>query len=182
METSDMVGAFRSLVLNQMEAALCTLDACVGRCPEGLWTAAMDGEVFCQLAFHAAFYADYYLGRDGDSFRDQDFHRDHASVFRDYEELEDRAPVLLYERGFVRAYIGHCRWRTGPALAAETGESLAGPTGFGRLSSCHTRAELYINNIRHVQHHAAQLSLKLASAGLGFVPWVGSGWREAASG
>ncbi len=174
-----MVEAFKKLVRDQLEAALSTLAHCVNRCPHEEWDSRFLDEVFCQSAFHAVFYADYYLGKDPASLRDQDFHRAGASVFRDYEELEDRKPALLYDRDFILAYIAHCRAKIQTALAAEDEESLNGPTGFGRLSSCHTRAELYLNNTRHVQHHAAQLSMRLAIAGGDFVPWVGSGWREA---
>jgi hypothetical protein len=43
-----------------------------------------------------------------------------------------------------------------------------------------SRAELHVYNIRHIHHHAAQLSLRLRlDTGRG-VDWVGSGWREAA--
>lgn len=43
--------------------------------------------------------------------RDQPFHRENAASFRDYEELEDREPALLYERAFIKRYVEHCRAR-----------------------------------------------------------------------
>ena len=40
------------------------------------------------------------------------------------------------------------------------------------------RAELHVYSIRHIQHHAAQLSLRLRlDAGVA-IPWIGVGWRE----
>jgi hypothetical protein len=42
-----------------------------------------------------------------------------------------------------------------------------------------SRAELHIYNIRHIQHHAGQLSLRLRLETGEGVDWVGSGWREA---
>jgi hypothetical protein len=42
-----------------------------------------------------------------------------------------------------------------------------------------SRAELYVYNLRHIQHHAAQLSLRLRLDHGVNIAWVGSGWREA---
>ena len=39
------------------------------------------------------------------------------------------------------------------------------------------RAELYVYNIRHIRHHAAQLILRLKSSADMDVPWARSGWR-----
>ena len=39
-------------------------------------------------------------------------------------------------------------------------------------------AELYVFIIRHVQHHAAQLILRLRLDADLDVPWIGAGWRE----
>jgi hypothetical protein len=48
--------------------------------------------------------------------------------------------------------------------------------GFARRTF--SRAELYAYNTRHIQHHAAQLSLRLRiDAGVD-IPWIGLGWRE----
>ena len=42
-----------------------------------------------------------------------------------------------------------------------------------------SRAELYVYNTRHLQHHAAQLSLRLRLDAGVHTPWFGGGWREA---
>jgi hypothetical protein len=134
---------------------------------------------FCQVAFHALFYADYYLSPTGDeaAFRAQPFHRGHADFFGDYEEFQDRAPTRRYDRPALRAYVGHCRGKLSEAIAAETEQTLSAWCGFeGRPL---TRAELYVYAIRHTQHHAAQLSLRLRLDAGQDVPWVGYGWREA---
>ena len=57
-------------------------------------------------------------------------------------------------------------------------ESLAGPSGFWWYKI--PRGEFHLNNIRHVQHHASQLSLRLRRAAGIQTHWVGSGWKEAA--
>jgi hypothetical protein len=171
-----MLATIKELLANQFAAALCTLNTCIGRCPESAWNAKVGNARFCQVAFHALFYTDYYLGENEGSFREQLFHRDHQEFFGDYEEFEDREPVRLYERGAIKVYVQHCRRKAAEAIAAETEESLQAQASFQRRTF--SRAELHVYNIRHIQHHAAQLSLRLRIDAQVDIPWIGSGWRE----
>jgi hypothetical protein len=171
-----MLGTLKQLLTNQYAAALCTLSACIERCPEAAWSARVGNMAFCQVVYHTLFYADYYLGPGERGFRDQPFHRAHKDLFRDYEEFEDRAPVLLYDRPMIKSYLGHCRQKAVEVVALETAESLTGPSGFERRTF--SRAELHVYNIRHIQHHAAQLSLRLRLDFGESIPWFGSGWRD----
>jgi hypothetical protein len=164
------------LIARQFEAALCTLAVCVDRCPGASWNGPVANLAFCQVAFHTLFYADYYLGPDDDSFRQQVYHREHAEVFRDYEELEDRPQRLLYDKAAIRDYLAFCGRKLRDALAAETEESLPGSCGFRRRGDL-SRAELYVYNLRHVQHHAAQLSLRLRLDVHEDIPWIAAGWQ-----
>src|SRR5688500_16463564 len=100
-----MLNTFKELVAHQFDAAFCTLNACIDRCPETAWNARVANHKFCQVVFHTLFYADFYLGPDEQSFRQQPFHRENERFFRDYEEFEDRAPVLLYDKGAIKAYL-----------------------------------------------------------------------------
>lgn len=169
-----MLDQMKTLLGNQLGAAIRTLAHAVERCPDSAWLAPVVNWKFCQVAFHTAFFADLYLGRGIDGLRGQPFHRSHADAFRDYEELEPRPPAHTYERTFIERYIEHCRVKSAAALAAETAETFAGPSGFEWLKI--TRAEVYPYNARHIQHHAAQLSLRLRSDHNVEVPWVRSGW------
>ncbi|MBI1902742.1 MAG: DinB family protein [Planctomycetia bacterium] len=171
-----MLATFKALIGSQFEAALCTLNACLDRCPEAAWNSRVGNHLFCQVAFHTLFYADYYLGPNEESFSGQPFHRENEHFFRDYEEFEDHAPVLLYDKASIKKYLEHCRRKAAQGIAAESEDSLKARAGFQRRAF--SRAELYVYNIRHVQHHAAQLSLRLRLDSKVDVPWVGAGWRE----
>lgn len=171
-----LLDVFKTLTVNQFEAALCTLNLCVERCPESAWNGPVVNYKFCQAVFHTLFFTDYYLGPDEQSFRTQLFHREHAAFFRDYEEFEDRAPVLLYDKPSTRTYLEFCRRKAAETMGAETEQSLGGPSGFERRKT--TRAELHVYNMRHIQHHAAQLSLRLRIDSQIDIPWVSSGWRD----
>jgi hypothetical protein len=171
-----MLDTFKELIANQYEAAFCTLNACIDRCPETAWNARVGNHMFCQVVFHTLFYADFYLGQNEDSFRPQPFHRENAHFFGDYEEFEDRAPRSLYDKTSIKKYMEHGRTKAAEVIAAETTDTLSARAGFGRRKF--SRAELHVYNIRHIQHHAAQLSLRLRLDANQDIPWIGSGWRE----
>ena len=171
-----MVETIRQLLLSQFEAALCTLSACIDRCPDALWDRPVSSLAFCQVIFHTLFFTDVYLGASPQSLKTQPFHLENADFFADYEEMADRPPVRLYNKASLRKYLDHCRGKAAAVVAAEAAELLQGPSGFERRKC--SRAELHVYNIRHIQHHAAMLSLKLRlEAGID-IPWVGSGWKE----
>ncbi len=170
-----MYETYRALILGQYLAALRTVDHCIDRCPDGLWNENVGNHTFCNVVFHTLFFSDYYLGSNEDSLRGQPFHQEHGNIFKGYEQLEDRKPVTLYERAFIKQYLGHVRGKADDVFGSETVEILQGPSGFERRDF--TRAELHVYSMRHIQHHAAQLSLRLRiDAGVD-IPWVGSGWR-----
>ncbi|MEM9354353.1 MAG: DinB family protein [Planctomycetota bacterium] len=171
-----MSDVLKQIVGDQYEAVFCTLAMCVDACPEVSWDAPVGDLAFCQVVFHTLFFSDLYTGVDIRSQREQAFHREHAEFFRDYEELADRRQTLLYDRTTTESYLQHCREKASSAVRSENAASLQAACGFYSLKL--TRAELHIYNIRHVQHHAAQLSLRLRLDTGDGVPWVGSGWRN----
>ena len=170
-----MLATWQSLISKQYEAALCMLDSCIEQCPEESWNAPVVNLHFCQVAFHVLF-TDFYLESTEDTIRDQDFHRVNADAFRDYEELEDRKQQLLYDRSFIKDYVQHCREKSTRVVSNETEQTLTARCGFTRRDC--SRAELHVLNIRHIQHHTAQLSLKLKLDTNAGVNWIGSGWKS----
>jgi hypothetical protein len=174
-----MFDTLKELLVHQYEASLCMLNLAIDRCPVASWDEYVAHWKFCQSAFHVVFFADVYLqpSDDIDALKRQPFHLEHAAEFRDYEELEDREQVLLYDKKFVQSYLQLVRRKATATIAAESAEVLSGPSGF-RRRKC-TRAELHVYNIRHIQHHAAQLILRLRLDADADIPWVGHTWQEA---
>ena len=169
-----MLDLYKQLTTNQYASALATLRACIVACPDDAWDVPVVNHPFCRVAFHTLFFADFHLCETEQGLRDQDYHREHADLFGDYEELEPREPVRLYQRDAVMDYLEFCRKKSVDVVASETAESLAGPSGFERRKI--TRAELHVYNMRHIHHHAAQLSLRLRIDHGIDIPWFGSGW------
>lgn len=173
-----MLDTYKTLITRQYEAALSMLKACVDRCPEAVWNSKGANYKFCQLVFHTLIFTDLYLGNeDEQTFRRQPYHLQHQDVFADYEEFEDQLPVRLYEKPAILAYLEHCRTKAVEIMAGESEESL---TGRAVPRPSLSRAELHVYNIRHIQHHTGQLSLRLRVDASEDMHWVSSGWREAA--
>ena len=171
-----MLDTYKEMISQQFEATFCTLGACIDRCPETNWDAPVANLQFCQVAFHTLFFADVYLGPDLESLRQQPFHQKHVRIFADYEELGGGLQQAEYERQFIKTYLQHCREKASQVLAAQSTQTLQQPANFEWLNF--SRAELHVYNIRHIHHHAAQLSLRLRLDVNEEIPWVGSGWRQ----
>ncbi len=171
-----MIETFKRLIASQFEASLCTLAFGIERCPAELWNARVAKYPFCQVAFHTVFFTDFYLGPDADSLRQQPFHLANPILFGDYEQLQDREPQSVYKRSQLKSYLEFCRTKAVTTIAAEDEVSLNAPANFARRNF--TRAELHVYNIRHIQHHAAQLILRLRLDSDVDIPWIGAGWLE----
>lgn len=157
--SSALTEAFKAIVASQYGAALAMLADAIEKCPDEAWDRPVANLKFCQAAFHVLFYTDLYLEPAFETFREQPFHVEHAAFFADYEEMEPRAPVRTYDKPSLQRYLECCREKVGRTLANETAGSMAGPSGFAWLRF--SRMETHLYNLRHLQHHAAQLILRL---------------------
>ncbi len=170
-----MIDLFKSLILDQYEATICTLHKCIEACPDAAWNLPVANHTFCQVVFHTFFFMDLYLGKNVEALRNQPFHKENPDFFRNYEEMIDKKPELLYDKPTINRYLDHCRQKAVEVVRAEMEGSLTKRTGFEWLDF--SRAELHVYNIRHIHHHAAQLSLRLRLDFDTDIPWCKSGWR-----
>jgi len=169
-----MFEQYRRLISSQFEAAFLTLKECIDSCPESAWHQPVCNHEFCQSAFHALFWSDLYLGPNMEAVKDQEFHRQHAEAFAGYEELEKKEPEKQYSRDFINEYFQHCHDKAKSRMAEVTDEQLLAPSGFHWIKG--PEAEVHVYNIRHIQHHAAQLSLRLRLDSHAEVDWQRGAW------
>ena len=156
---------------SQMLAALSMLGDCIDRCPEMEWNEAHGDHPFSQVVFHTLFDCDHGLCDSDGEFREQEFHQAQRRSFGDYDELEDRRLSTLPGRDFINLYLEHCRGRVASVLETRTHDDLITPNSDVYRNM--TRIERYMNLIRHVQHHAAQLGLRLQLITESEMDWVG---------
>lgn len=171
-----MLETMKQLTLCQYEAALAMLGQCIEKCPEDSWSGPVCDFSFRHVCFHALFFTDLYLCGNEEKFRAQPFHSDNAEFFDGYQELRMDSGQSTATRPAIVKYLHHCRDLAGTIVNSETESSLQAACDFPWLDF--SRAEQHVYNIRHIHHHAAQLSLKLRIDHGIDSGWVKSGWPQ----
>jgi uncharacterized damage-inducible protein DinB len=164
-----MIELFKSSVTAQFEGALSMVRECVEKCPAEHWEGLIAKYPFWLVAYHTLYCTDLHLSREDVWRPRKEFHPGGRA------DVEEEYPSRRFEREELLKYTAFCRGLVLEAVAAETAETLAGPSGFARRAF--PRAELYLYNLRHVQHHTGQLSAFLRKVGVE-TGWVGRGWVE----
>jgi hypothetical protein len=155
----------------QFGAAIDMLDNAVGACPDALWRVRLwdDAELpgsaeFWYIAYHTLFWLDLYLSGAVEGFA--------PPVPFNLDELDPAGllPERRYTRDEMQAYLEHDRRKCRATIEALTDERAACLCTFrwGEVSF----AGLLLDNMRHVQEHAAQLNMILGQK-TGWSPrWV----------
>lgn len=167
-----MIEVFKDALLGQYDAALAMLEDCMAKCPDDKWEGYVGNFPFWHVAYHALFYVDLYLSPNHESFEPPEFYRENYQYFGHLPESNERFVAdIPYDKQTMLDYVQHCRRKAAQSVAVETWESLHGECGFGWYDL--PRSEFHLNNIRHAQHHAAQMSLYLRRSSNIDVRWVG---------
>ncbi len=154
----------RAALKSQYHAALDMLQQAIERCPDELWAGGDHPLPFWQVAYHTEFFTHFYLSADVASFERWPQHRGGLETLGSLPqgtEPATRAVVLEYHRFCVDLVDG----------AVDALDLDAPECGFPwyRLP----KLDHQLNNIRHIQHHAAQLSERVKAAGAPGVDWIG---------
>ncbi len=147
------------VLISQFHAALQMLTECIVRCPAEHWRSPIVKYPFWLVAYHTLCFADFYLAPSESTWTPHPVYHP-----RGIDELNDEYPSREFSQAELLAYADLCRRKVPAALALETPDSLAGPSGFPRYPI--SRAEFHINSIRHIQHHAAHLGASLRRIGI----------------
>ena len=171
-----MLGTIKTALVAQFHASLYTLSQCVAKCPADLWFERVGNDPYWYVVYHTLYFVDFYLEPSDASFKPRDFHREDEELLgpKPWPSANPPGREAAYTQVLMTGYVRHCRQKAADAVGAETAESLAGPSGFTRRHI--TRLELHVYNVRHIQHHAAQLSLRLRWATGEGIDWRGTGW------
>jgi uncharacterized damage-inducible protein DinB len=167
-----MIDYMRTMFTGQYEAALAMLSQCIAACPPQHWEGKIANDTFRQVVYHTLFFTDFYLSASEQAFELRELHQ------RGGDERGPQASLGL-DKSDALTYVAIIRQKIVDSLAAETPESLQGPAGFARRK--HSRGELHVYNIRHMQHHIGQLSAYLRRVDPQLsdpkaLKWIGSGW------
>ena len=154
-----------TILWRQFGAAIDMLENAMRACPDDLWSDRSRQPEFWYLVFHTLFWLDYYLSGAGAGFAPP------APFTMDELDPAGILPERPYTKAELAAYLEHGRAKCRAAIATLTDEWSREPF---RLSSGEVSyAELLLYNMRHVQHHAAQLNLVLRQQTDSAPRWVG---------
>ncbi len=163
----------QSALKNQYHAALATLRDVIARCGEDLWTeAGTHPSPFWQVAYHAVFYTDLYSRQRDEDFSPCPMHREQVHFLQELPWPPHDPPELgkPYTIRQVLEYLDDLAGRIDgivDGLDLETGKS-----GFSWYTM--PKLEHQMLNIRHAQHHAAQLADRLERATNHSIEWISS--------
>lgn len=157
-------------IMNQMLASLYMLKNCIVSCPEKEWNEKHNDYGYSQVIFHVLYDCDYSLCDFEDEFKKQKVHINNAIMF-DYSELENGIPKIECKKSFIDEYYDHCIRKVKKKIEGKGFEEISqNKSDVTRLIS---KIERYINSIRHIQHHAAQLGLRLQFITGKEMEWIG---------
>jgi DinB family protein len=154
------------LIGQQFGAALEMLENAIGACPEDQWDA---GSRYWYIAYHTAFWTDYYLS---DTPNENDYRPPEPFTLSEFED--GQLPEREYTKAEVLDLLRHVRRRLHSQLQNNTAEELL-ERRFTNAYKNYSLFELLLYNMRHVQHHAAQLNLLLRQGGTAPPDWVSRG-------
>jgi hypothetical protein len=161
---------WRAILWRQFGAAIDMLEDALRACPEALWSARLWGgeradlSEFWYVGYHTLFWLDLYLSGSVEGFPPP------APFNLDELDPAGLMPERPYARDELLAYLDHCRSKCRASIEALTDEKARrlGKVAWGEVPYL----ELLLDNMRHVQEHAAQLNLFLGQRVGSDVPWV----------
>lgn len=159
-----MDSTWRAIIWRQFGASIDMLENAVAACPAELWGDRSRRPEFWYVAYHTLFWLDLYLSGSAKGFAP-------PAPFT-LGELDPAGvlPERVYMRAELRAYLEHGRVKCRETIAALTDEAAGRRCAFSWDAP--SFAELLLYNLRHVQHHAAQLNLILRQAADSAPGWV----------
>ena len=175
MPSTDAGPSLRTMLKSQYHAALAMLRQAIERCPESLWNDPKHLNPCWQVAYHVLFFAHAYSGQGKTSFVPWSEHQAECQYPDGIPGPNDPAsPLPLvakpYTKAQVLAYWTFCDDRIDGAVDAM---DLASPES-GFPSYPIPKFEHQLVNLRHIQHHTAQLACRLRD-GLGVgIDWAGA--------
>lgn len=148
-----MESIWKPIIWGQFGAAIDMLENALIACPEELWANRTEKPEYWYLVFHTLFWLDLYLTGSVEEFSP-------PKPFT-LAELDPAGamPERVYSKEELQVYLSNCRRKCRETIKSLTDERANQPAEFSWLKL--SFSELLLYNMRHVQHHAAQLNLIL---------------------
>jgi DinB superfamily len=159
-ELSDLDTTWRTILWSQFGAAIDMLGNALRACPDELWRERLWSDPerpelaeFWYIAYHTLFWLDLYLSGSAEGFTPP------APFTLDELDPAGLVPERAYTKHELLGYLEHGRTKCRATIEALTDEKARQLCIFswGKVRFL----ELLLDNMRHVQEHAAQLNMIL---------------------
>jgi hypothetical protein len=182
MNDSIDTSTLRRILKSQYHAGLAMLREAIQLCPDELWLQPQQRNAFWQVAYHALFFTHLYLHSEHTLFRPW---AEHQSANQNPDGIpgtpdpESTLPLIPepYARAQALAYWDVCNQMVDSAVDALDLQALECGFPWYKMS----KLEHQLVNLRHLQHHGAQLADRLRTSLDVGVRWVGGDKRPQAS-
>lgn len=162
---------WRTMLWKQLGAAIDMLDNTIVACPDVVWrqpvwydpSVPSERTEFWYVAYHALFWLDLYLFGSEEGFAPPV-----PFALIEQDDATGPLPERPYSRDELRAYLAALRQKCRTTFETLTDEQARQPVTFGWMEEGEvvSYAELQLYSMRHLQGHAAELSLLLGQHGV----------------
>ena len=166
---------WQTIIGRQFAAAIQMIRLAIQACPDDLWDDRTDGSPFWHLTYHALFYTDFYLSENDKLFKPMEYHEDKAHFLPgDYKEFGGivTTPEKAFTQEQLLDYTDHCLHKCQETFEKLTNRQALERCGFWWYEL--NVGEFLLNNLRHAQHHAGQLTLLLRRRADIGIDWLGT--------
>jgi hypothetical protein len=175
MKDAIDTATLRLILKSQYNAGLAMLREAIERCSDDLWLSARQRNAFWQIAYHTLFFTHYYLQKNHLGFHPW---KEHQSANQNPDgipappEPGSTLPLIPepYTKAQVLAYWDVCNQAVDTAVDALDLHDHKSGFPWYKIS----KLEHQVVNLRHLQHHAAQLADRLRSELDIGIRWVGA--------
>ena len=160
-----METTWKEATWSQFGAAIDMLENAMLQCPDELWGDRSRRPEFWYLVYHTLFWLDLYLSDSLDGFMPP------APFTLDELDPNGVMPDRVYTKDELLTYLEHGRRKCRTTITTLTEAKADERREFDSVRG--TVAEMLLYNLRHVQHHTAQLNLILRQTIDSAPGWVG---------
>ena len=170
--------ALRAILKSQYHATLAMLKDAVEKCPDDLWTSAAHEAPCWGVAYHALYFAHMYGSTSHEAFRPWERHvkdvQSDDGIPAPPAERDPKSTLPLLRPPLSKTeLLEYWRLVDSGVDAAVDAIDLASPeSGFSWYKV--PKLEHAIVNIRHIEHHTAQLAARVRIAADVGISWVGA--------
>jgi hypothetical protein len=146
----DNATSIKDAIWSQFGASLDMLENAINMCPEEHWDTK---SAFWYVAYHCTFWTDYYLTTEPSKFEPPK-----PFTFSEFDPT-GKKPDRTYSKIEVLNYLAHCRQKAQLLIKNLTTDRLN--ERWINDYKNYSLLEILLYNMRHIQHHAAQLNMTL---------------------